>query len=103
MRLRKEWIAVFVAALIILAGILTIDQVASRQDSKEKQLVEDALHRAVLTCYAIEEQYPPSIDYLRLNYNLSYDESRYLVEYDNHGMANVLPDYKVIDLRSVSE
>lgn len=103
MKLRKEWIAVIVAAVIILTGVIIIDYVASRQDSQEKQLVEDALRKAVLTCYAIEEQYPPGIDYLRLNYNLSYDESRYFVEYDNHGMANIFPDFKVIDLRSVSK
>lgn len=99
MRLRKEWIAVIIAVLIVLAGILVIDQVATGQDSKEKQLVEDALRKAILTCYAIEEKYPPSIDYLRLNYNLSYDESRFQVIYENSGMDNVFPVYRVLDRR----
>ncbi|MBO2515888.1 MAG: hypothetical protein CW338_01240 [Clostridiales bacterium] len=98
MKLRKEWIAVIVAVILVAAGVMLIDSIASRQDMQEKQLVEEALRKAVLTCYAIEGQYPPSIDYLRVNYGLSYNEDKYVVEYDNHGMANYFPEYTVYEL-----
>ena len=61
----------------------------------KQEIVSGALQRAIVTCYAVEGKYPPSLTYLYDNYGVSVDESRYAVFYDVIA-ANVRPSVQVM-------
>lgn len=68
----------------------------SRQTEKEKlQTLEAAITRDITQCYAVEGSYPPSLEYLKKNYGLHYDENRYFVDYQPLG-TNILPEVTII-------
>lgn len=78
-------------ALLFVLSFVT----ASRQSAaRETEVLDGALRRAVVTCYAVEGKYPPSLDYICRNYGVSVDETRYSVYYDVFA-ANVMPTLRV--------
>lgn len=60
------------------------------------RLVEQALRRAAVSCYAAEGFYPPDVAYLQQHYGLQYDEERYVVYYDRFA-SNLMPEITVLD------
>ena len=85
--------AVFLA-LILLFGVLMLSA-SKRNEAQETQLLDSAIRRAVVTCYAVEGKYPPSLSYIYDNYGVRVDESRYVVFYDVVA-ANVMPSVQVV-------
>ena len=79
----------FIAALLVLAVSL-VNRIGSSQEAAETEIVRDAIKNAALTCYGVEGAYPDSLEYLRQNYHLAYDEDRYLVTYDAFS-SNLIP------------
>ena len=87
---RRE-IAIVLLMAVLLAGVyMAVNRLSSTQSGAQTQFVYDAVHNAALTCYAVEGAYPSDIEYLRENYGLAYDQSRYMVSYDA-SMGNMLP------------
>lgn len=86
--------AVLVFALIAGLFLLSLISTAQRNDAREEQMISDALQRAIVTCYAVEGKYPPSLAYIYENYGVRVDESRYAVFYDVIA-ANVMPSVNV--------
>lgn len=97
-KMLKNYAAVLVFILLIIVGVFVIEKISLKSAESETQMVKDAVHKAVLTCYAIEGEYPESLDYLLVNYGLSYDEDRYIVDYDRGDMANVFPSVTVLEV-----
>ncbi|MCE5188043.1 MAG: hypothetical protein LLF75_02500 [Eubacteriales bacterium] len=84
--------AVFVALMLLFAGSLFT---AARQSAeRETEVLDRALRRAIVTCYAVEGRYPPSLAYIDQNYGVSVDKDRYAVFYDAFA-ANVMPTVQV--------
>lgn len=89
-------IILFLCFLIFLSiGILDLTK-TTNQESKE--ILQEAVQRATVQCYAIEGMYPPDVKYLEENYGVVIDHDKYAVHYEVFA-ANILPDIKVIDLR----
>lgn len=86
--------AILVFALIAGFFLLSLFSAAQRNDAREEQMISDALQRAIVTCYAVEGKYPPSLTYIYENYGVRVDESRYAVFYDVIA-ANVMPSVVV--------
>ncbi len=86
--------AVVVFALIAVFFLGALLSTAQRNDARETELVQSALQRAIVTCYAVEGKYPNSLSYLYDNYGVSVDESRYVVFYDVIA-SNVMPSIQV--------
>lgn len=79
----KKIAALAVATILLLAVcIWGIDSMIRVGDEGEIRTVQDAVRHAALTCFAVEGAYPSELSYLRENYGLSYDESRYHVVYE---------------------
>ena len=94
---RRE-IAVILLMVLLLAGVwLVVSRLSNTQSSAQTQFVEDAVRNAALTCYAVEGAYPDDLDYLRENYGLAYDQSRYYVTYDAFA-SNLVPDIFVVEV-----
>ena len=52
-----------------------------RADAEQLTQMANAIDRAVVTCYAIEGSYPPSLDYLEERYGVQVDREHYTIEY----------------------
>ena len=96
---RRE-IAVVLLMVLLLAGVwILVSRVGTAQSGAQTQFVYDAVHNAALTCYAVEGAYPDDLDYLRSNYGLAYDESRYMVTYDAFA-SNLVPEIYVVEVEA---
>jgi hypothetical protein len=84
--------AVFLA--IVLLFVFAFASVSSRSAAEETVVLERALRRAIVTCYAVEGKYPPNLDYLYDNYGITVDENRFAVFYDVFA-SNVMPSFSV--------
>ena len=86
---RKE-IAIILLMILLLCGVwLLVGRVDTAQSGAQTQFVYDAVRNAALTCYAVEGAYPEDLEYLRDNYGLAYDQSRYMVSYDAFAINQV--------------
>lgn len=91
---KRDLFKLAVIAAVLAAAVLLVLRIDGSRNSREKELVEQAVREAALTCYAVEGAYPSDLQYLRTNYQLAYDENRYMVFYDAWG-ENVMPDITV--------
>ena len=93
---RRDILKIAVMAVVIIAFVLLVDRIGNMRSREETQIVEDAVRRAALTCYAVEGGYPDTLDYLRENYQLAYDENQYFVTYRAFA-SNMMPDIYVVE------
>ena len=96
----KREIAIVLLMIVLLGGVwLLVSRVETTQSSAQTQFVYDAVRNAALTCYAVEGAYPESLDYLRSNYGLAYDRSRYQVTYSAFA-SNLVPEIYVVEVEA---
>lgn len=93
---RKDVAAILLFVAVIAAFVLLVNNITSKNDGRELQIVRDAVKNAALTCYAVEGMYPEDLAYLRDHYNLSYNEERYHVFYEPIA-SNLMPSIKVAE------
>ena len=99
---RKE-IAIVLVMLVILAGVwMLVSRVGTASSGAQTQFVVDAVHNAALTCYAVEGAYPEDLQYLRENYGLAYDRTRYYVTYDAFA-SNLMPEIFVVEVEASAQ
>ena len=91
---RGLWITGIVFLLLALLFVLSLTSTAQSSAARESEVLDSALRRAIVTCYAVEGRYPPSLDYIAENYGVLADETRYSVYYDAFA-ANVMPTLRV--------
>lgn len=94
--MKRDIIKILVFAAVLTAFVLLTDKIGNFRGREESRIVRDAVRRAALTCYAVEGAYPDSLDYLKENYHLSYDENQYFVTYDAFA-SNMTPDIYVVE------
>ena len=82
--------AVFFA--IILGEIRNVEENVRK---KELEHLEQVLNQSAAVCYALEGDYPESLSYLKEHYGVSWDEKRYLVDFETVG-SNLPPDIVVL-------
>jgi len=85
--------AVFAAALLLV--ISGISKAGAARDKEALRVTEESLHRAMMSCYAIEGRYPQTLEYLTENYGVYIDTDKYAVFYDAFA-SNIMPDITVI-------
>ena len=84
-----------IVAVLVLA-VLLLGRIEEANGRAETETVREAVKNAALTCYAVEGAYPDSIDYLKENYHLAYNENRYFITYDAFA-SNRIPDIYVTE------
>jgi len=87
--------AAFAAAFALLFYGLT--QVSATTSREEARSLKDAISRGITHCYAVEGAYPESLAYLEERYGISYDTTKYYVDYRPIA-SNIMPDVTVISL-----
>ncbi len=90
------WTALF-GALLLGCFALGIGRITDSASSNEKMRLNDAIRRALVTCYAIEGRYPASLEQLCRDYGIAYDADRYFVLYEAFS-ENLMPDVTVVGL-----
>ncbi len=81
---------------VIVAISVSITSVSDTVVEQQKQLIEDALARATVQCYALEGSYPEDLQYLKDEYGFYHDD-KYAVYYESYG-ANLFPEIYVFAL-----
>ena len=90
-----SFVAVVVAAVILV--YIGLGNLGSTQEDKQIQIAQDAIIKAAVQCYALESQFPPSLQYLVDNYGLTLDKSKYVYHYRVIG-SNMVPEIKVFPI-----
>lgn len=85
--------------LIIGIFLYGIAAVSSSSVNDEKRILNEAIKKDVVHCYAVEGMYPPSLSYIEENYGLHYDHDKYLVDYESIG-SNIMPTITIVERRS---
>lgn len=84
--------------LILILFLRGIQSVSDTTAAKQQESLETALSRSIAQCYAVEGMYPPSLNYLREHYGLTYDESKFLIDYQSIG-SNLMPEVVVLPIK----
>lgn len=93
---RRDIIKILAIAVVLWLSVSLISRIGNTHNNEESDIVRKAIKDAAVTCYAVEGAYPDSLDYLRENYHLAYDQSRYFVNY-NAFASNHIPDIYVTE------
>lgn len=91
-------LSIVFAVLLLLILVYGVSYISETTVREQQHSLETALHRSVIQCYAVEGTYPPSLDYLKEHYGLTYDEDTFFVDYTVVG-SNLLPDITIIRLK----
>ncbi|SFB03226.1 hypothetical protein SAMN05216249_10782 [Acetitomaculum ruminis DSM 5522] len=96
-KLIKSFISLPAVTFIILVTIFifSASYFSNISSDNEKELLEKALKRSIVECYALEGSYPDSLLYIEKNYGLVYDTDKYFIDYQPIG-KNIMPSYSVI-------
>jgi hypothetical protein len=95
------WTVVAFLAMTVLL-VFGLRQVDARHAQEQARVLENAVLRATLTCYAVEGRYPASVDYLKEHYGIVYDEDHYIVTLDSFA-SNLLPTIFVLTQGGVGD
>ncbi|MEL4859717.1 hypothetical protein AAEU42_00545 [Pseudoflavonifractor phocaeensis] len=93
----RRWLP---AAGLLLAGlagaVLMVDRgILPGASGQSRELIEKAVRRSAVQCYAIEGAYPVSLEELEERYGLRVDQERWMVDY-RYVADNLSPDITVI-------
>ena len=95
---RRGWVIALCVMALMVGAFYGAAALNARQASQEQRaLLEEAIQRALVTCYAVEGRYPSSLQYLEENYGVDVDEEHYAVFFSSIA-DNVLPTVRVVAL-----
>ena len=88
-------IAVFIGILLIFMN--TVRGMEDGNVRQQKDALTNALNKSIVHCYATEGFYPPSLQFIKDHYQVTYNEEMFYVDYQPLG-SNMLPDVTIISL-----
>lgn len=99
----RKIILVFPLIFLLLISVIFLAGVSFTSDEtlrKEQQALQQTLENGAIHSYALNGQYPENLEQLLTDYHITYDRSRFVIEYTPNG-SNLLPHISVILLNSV--
>ena len=91
--------SVLLVAAVLVCFLVALSRLDTGRREKGRQQLEEALRRTAVSCYALEGAYPPSVEYMKEHYGLTYDDSRYTIHYSVFA-SNLMPEITVLDPES---
>ncbi len=86
-------LCLFAAVLgLFLGGIASLVRVS---DQEQEDTIRSAVVQSAVHCYSLNGYYPESLEELVEKYGITYDSSRFLVDYQPQG-ENVMPEITVL-------
>lgn len=93
-------IKVIVLFAVLAVAVFCLYKATSKmnrgQQAESLKQLDSSIRKATMTCYATEGVYPPNIEYLKDNYGIQIDESRFTVFYEVMA-KNMMPDITVME------
>ena len=80
-------------AILMLRGV---KDASRRSDQEGLRMAEEAIERAVISCYSLEGVYPATYEELKEKSGLAVDEEKYIVIYEIFA-SNIRPSVTVIE------
>ena len=90
----KAFITPVAFIAVILAIILWSTTMSSKASSEQAGVLETAIRKAAVTCYAIEGRYPESLKYIKDNYGVIVNEEDFTINYEVFA-SNIMPGIEV--------
>lgn len=90
--------ALLIAVMVLAVFCLYkgVQKMENGQQAESVKQLDSSIRKAVLTCYATEGVYPPTVDYLKQNYGIQIDEERFAVFYEVFG-DNIMPEITIVE------
>jgi len=85
---------VLLFAVLVGFLLLAVKDADTNSDIKQQEFILQALHKAAVSCYAIEGRYPANVKYMEDRYGVVIDHDKYLVDYDIFA-SNIMPVIRV--------
>ena len=85
---------VVVVVVVVILIQIGLGNLSTTQEDRQLEISRDAIMKAAVQCYALESQFPPSLQYLVDNYGVTLDEKKYVYHYRVFG-SNMVPEIKV--------
>lgn len=96
-KLRRYRVMIIAVLIFIAAGtIFFTEQLSDKVSRDRQQLLEEAIRKYAVQCYALEGNYPENIQYLEKNYTLNLDRDKYVYHYKFIG-SNMMPEIYVFE------
>ena len=96
----KTVLLLFPLFLLLCIGLIFFIAIGRTSDAtiqKEQSALLQTLENGAVRTYALKGQYPESLDELLSDYHVTYDSSKFVIEYVPTG-SNLLPSISVIPL-----
>ncbi|MEN1761227.1 hypothetical protein [Anoxynatronum sibiricum] len=90
-----RWISLLILLAVVLLVFAGMGDFWVGADSESLAILEEAVRRAAIQCYALEGSYPPDLDYLETHYGLIVNREAYFYHYEIIG-ANIMPQIRVL-------
>ncbi|MDL2237763.1 hypothetical protein LJC56_08050 [Christensenellaceae bacterium OttesenSCG-928-K19] len=92
----KYLVPILFFVLIVAIVLIGLQNMTVSSNEENLKVMEQSIRRAAVQCYAIEGQYPTSLEYLNENYGLLLDTDKYVYHYRAVG-SNMMPDITVFE------
>lgn len=92
----KAAVLLAVMALAVFCLYKGVRKIEYGQQAESVKQLDSSIRKAVLTCYATEGVYPPTVAYLQENYGIQIDEERFSVFYEVFG-DNIMPEITIVE------
>ena len=93
---KKLWFSLLLFLLLVLLFTLGTSSLSKNTIRRQKDTLTQALNRDITYCYATTGHYPESLDAIKKDYGLIYDDSLFFVDYRIQG-ANIYPEVTIIE------
>jgi hypothetical protein len=96
-RFFRHFVPVLFLACLCTVFIISISRTSSNTTAQEQVTLENAIRKGAIHTYALTGRYPESLSQLLEDYEITYDHSRFLVDYVPNG-SNLMPVISVLPL-----
>ncbi|MBR1635233.1 MAG: hypothetical protein IJ682_09270 [Lachnospiraceae bacterium] len=83
--------------MVIVLFVVGTGSLSKGSTKRQKESLTDALSRDIVYCYATTGHYPESLEAIRSDYGLYYNEDLFYVDYQVRAQ-NIIPDVTIIEL-----
>lgn len=98
-RLLRRILPLLLPFVVCGVFVLGISAASRNALSEEQNNLQKAIFKSAIASYAKDGRYPESLEEILSDYNITYDTSRFVVDYVPTG-SNLLPSISVIALNS---
>ena len=90
--------SILLFGMVIVLFVVGTASLSKGSTKRQKDSLIDALSRDIIYCYATTGHYPESLEAIREDYGLYYNEDLFYVDYQVRAQ-NIIPDVTIIELQ----